>query len=64
MRLAINHNKCRRAGQCVYLHPELFKAEADGSPVVLVERPGEELREAVEEAVDVCPSGAITLVEE
>jgi ferredoxin len=64
MRLAINHNKCRRTGQCVYFHPELFKAEADGSPVVLVDRPGEDLREAVEEAVDVCPSGAITLVEE
>ena len=64
MRLVINHNKCRRTGQCVYLHPELFKADVDGSPVVLVEHPGEELREAAEDAVDLCPSGAITLVEE
>ena len=64
MRLVINHNKCRRTGQCVYLHPELFKADADGSPIVLVEHPGEELREAAEEAVELCPSGAITLVEE
>ena len=63
MRLEINHNKCRRTGQCVYLHPELFKAEADGSPIVLLAHPGEELREAAEEAVDLCPSGAITLVE-
>jgi ferredoxin len=64
MQLVIDHNKCRRTGQCVYLHPELFRAEADGTPVVLIEYPGEELREAAEEAVDLCPSGAITLVEE
>jgi ferredoxin len=64
MRLAINHNKCRRTGQCVYLHPELFRAEADGTPVVLVEHPREALHEAAEEAVDLCPSGAIAFVEE
>ena len=64
MRLVIDHSRCRRTGQCSYLHPELFKADKDGSPVVLVEHPGEELREAAEEAVDLCPSGAISLVED
>ncbi|MGE0821464.1 MAG: ferredoxin [Candidatus Binatia bacterium] len=64
MRLVVDHNKCRRTGQCVYLHPELFEADSDGSPIVLVEQPGDELREAAEEAVDLCPSGAIMLVEE
>jgi len=63
MRLVIDHNKCRKVGQCHYLHPELFRADQDGSPIVLIERPGEELREAVEEAVDLCPSGAIALKE-
>lgn len=64
MRLAINHEKCRRTGQYVYLHSELFRAEADGTPVVLVQHPGEALRAAAEEAVDLCPSGAISLIEE
>ncbi len=64
MRLVIDYSKCRKAGQCSYLHPELFKTGEDGSPIVLVEHPGEELREAAEEAVDLCPNAAIALVEE
>ena len=64
MRLVVDHNKCRRTGQCSYLHPELFKADEVGAPVVLVEHPGAEFRVAAEEAVELCPSGAISLVEE
>jgi ferredoxin len=64
MRLVIDYNKCRRTGQCSYLHPELFKSSEDGAPLVLVEHPDGALREAAEEMVDLCPSGAIALVEE
>ena len=64
MRLVIDYGKCRRTGQCSYLHPELFKAGEDGSPLVLVEHPDAGLREAAEEMVELCPSGAIALVEE
>ncbi len=63
MRLVIDYGKCRRTGQCSYLHPELFKASEDGSPLVLVEHPDTELREAAEEMVELCPSGAIALVD-
>lgn len=64
MRIIIDHNLCRRTGQCCYLHPELFKADEEGIPEVRVEQVGEGQREAAEDAVDVCPSGAIALVEE
>jgi ferredoxin len=64
MRLVIDYRKCRKAGQCSYLHPELFKADEVGAPVVLVERPSEELRQAAEEAVELCPNGAISLKED
>ena len=64
MRVVIDYTKCRRTGQCSYLHPELFKADEVGAPVVLVEHPGEEFRTAAEEAAEICPSGAIALVEE
>ncbi len=64
MRLVIDQNKCRRSGQCAYLHPELFTIATDGFPVVKVEHPSEDAREAAEEAVDLCPGGAIVLVEE
>lgn len=64
MRLVIDYNKCRKTGQCSYLHPELFKSDEAGTPVVLIERPDEDLRGAAEDAVELCPSGAISLVEE
>jgi ferredoxin len=63
MRLIIDYKKCRRAGQCSYLHPELFKVGEGGAPVVLVEHPDEQLREPAEEGVDLCPNGAISLRE-
>ena len=64
MRLVIDHSRCRRTGQCCYLHPELFKADEEGVPEVLVEQVAKELSEAAEDAADLCPSGAITLIEE
>jgi len=64
MRLVIDYKRCRKAAQCSYLHPELFKADQTGAPVVLVEQPGDELREASEEAVELCPNGAISLEED
>lgn len=64
MRLVVDYNKCRRTGQCTYLHPELFKADEVGAPIVLVERPDDTLRAAAEEAVEFCPSAAIALVED
>ena len=63
MRLVVDYKKCRKAGQCSYLHPELFTTDAAGVPVVVVEHPGKDLREAAEEAVELCPNGAISLGE-
>ena len=64
MRLIIDYKKCRRAAQCSYLHPELFKVDHAGAPAVLVEHPAEELRDAAEEAVELCPNGAISIRED
>jgi ferredoxin len=64
MRLVVDPKKCRRSGQCTYLHPELFTVAADGFPVVKVEQPSGEAVEAAEDAADLCPGGAIQLVEE
>jgi len=50
MRLVIDYKRCRRAGQCSYLHPELFKVGEGGAPVVLVEHPDEHLRNSARRA--------------
>lgn len=63
MRLVIDYQKCRKSGQCSYLHPELITADPDGTPQVTVDAIDEMSREAAEDAVDICPSGAIRLVE-
>lgn len=60
MRLVIDYGKCRKTGQCSYLHPELFKSDTDGAPIVLVKHPEGELLTAAEDAIDLCPSGAIS----
>jgi ferredoxin len=64
MRLVIDYNKCLKSGQCSYLHAELIKADPDGTPRVIVEKISDDLRAAAEDAVDLCPSGAISLVDE
>lgn len=64
MRLVIDYTKCLKSGQCSYLHAELIKADADGTPRVIVEKIGDDLRANAEDAVDLCPSGAIVLVKE
>jgi ferredoxin len=41
--------------------PEVFVVRNDGYLHILHERPGPELYDSVQEAADLCPTGAITL---
>jgi ferredoxin len=43
--------------------PELFKFADDGSLMVIKPNPPEELREAAQDAVDICPVQALSIVE-
>jgi ferredoxin len=64
MRLVIDYKKCLKSGQCSYLHSELITAGAGGTPRVITEQIEEPLRDAAEDVVDLCPSGAISLRED
>lgn len=60
-KVVVDRAICLKAGQCYYLQPSVFRADAQGWPEIIVERPeGDEL-EAAEDAVEICPSGAITV---
>ena len=61
MKIVFDRNKCKRHGQCCGAAPELFDFAPDGSLMVLNENPPEELREAAEDAVDLCPEQAISI---
>jgi ferredoxin len=64
MRLVIDYKRCLKSGQCSYLHSELITAGADGTPRVITEQIEGHLRDAAEDVIDLCPSGAISLRED
>ncbi len=61
MKIVFYQSRCKRHGQCRGAAPELFDFAPDGSLVVLDQAPPETLREAAEDAVDVCPEQAISI---
>ncbi|MEY2401278.1 MAG: ferredoxin, partial [Ilumatobacteraceae bacterium] len=46
---------------CMQVCPEVFEVRSDGYLYILQEEPGEELRESVMAAADMCPTAAITV---
>jgi ferredoxin len=63
--LKIDFEKCLKAGECYYNHPDLFMMTDSGYPALKVRRPATatEIREA-HEAMEVCPAQALSLVED
>ncbi|HEY2263649.1 MAG TPA: ferredoxin [Streptosporangiaceae bacterium] len=64
MKVTVDQDKCCGAGNCVMLAPDVFdQREDDGIVVLLDPEPGADLHDAVREAADVCPAGAISVDE-
>lgn len=60
MNIVVDQDKCCGAGSCVLLAPDVFdQRDEDGIVVLLDAEPPNELHGAVQEAVDMCPAGAI-----
>ena len=62
MKVVVDRDRCQEHGQCVFAAPEVFQLDADGH-LVYVGSVDPVLREAVEEAADMCPMQAITVAE-
>ncbi len=61
--MTIDLDACILAGECIYNHPEWFAWNDEDQPVVLRgEIAGDDERRSVEQAIAVCPSGAISIV--
>ncbi|WP_372449019.1 ferredoxin [Qaidamihabitans albus] len=52
---------CIGAGMCAVTAPEVFDQSDDGLVVLRTDSPPPEVADAVEEAVELCPSGALSL---
>jgi ferredoxin len=65
LKLRIDTRRCHKSGECYYNHPELLGAGADGFPTVRVAElatPQQQLE--AEQAIEVCPTQALALVED
>ena len=63
IKIDVDMTKCQHYGQCCFEAPTVFELDGDGKLLVLTHEVGEELRDAVESAADVCPMQAITLTD-
>jgi ferredoxin len=64
MRIDADRERCTGAGMCALTAPDVFdQNDEDGRVVVLTERPASKDRHAVQRAVTLCPSGALSLHE-
>ena len=61
MKVVVNFDLCASTGGCAQIAPEVFEVRNDGYLYILQEEPAEDLHAAVREAVDMCPTAAITL---
>ncbi|MCL4446593.1 MAG: ferredoxin [Actinobacteria bacterium] len=64
MKVVVDFDVCASNAVCMGIVPEVFEVRDDGFLYVLDEHPREELRERLRQAVNGCPTGAISLVED
>lgn len=61
MKVVVDLDLCEGNAVCMKVCPEVFEVRDDDKAHLLIERPGEDLREKVERAVQRCPRQAISL---
>lgn len=63
MKVAADRDVCIQAGNCVMVADTLFDQDDDGIVVVLIDEVPEGEEDKAREAVRLCPSSALTIVE-
>lgn len=63
-RVLVNFDLCESNAVCMQVAPEVFEVRDDDYLYILNEKPGEELRTKVTEAVQRCPKQAISIAED
>ena len=64
MKVVVDYDACASNAVCMGLLPQVFEVRDDGFLYVLEEHPAEALREELEVAVQSCPTGAISIVDD
>ena len=61
MKVIVDFDLCEANAVCMATVPEVFRVDENDMLHILIERPGENLRKKLEEAVRLCPRQAISL---
>jgi ferredoxin len=61
LRIHVDNDRCTGHGVCEAIAPDVFEVQDDASLVLLVDEPGEELRETLLEAATACPAAALRI---
>ena len=64
MKVVVDFDECASNAVCMGILPEVFEVRDDGYLYILNENPAEELRDKLREAVNGCPTGAISIAED
>lgn len=65
MRIVTDTGRCVGAGQCALTEPRVFdQSDEDGTVVLITDQADGDVLDNVREAVDLCPSQALSLKEE
>ena len=63
MRVYVDPEHCEGCGPCVDICPEAFELNEEGIAVVMLDEVPEELKEVCMEALENCPTEAISIEE-
>ncbi|HEY4006687.1 MAG TPA: ferredoxin [Pseudonocardia sp.] len=61
MKICIDYEKCTGMGMCESIADDVFEVGEDASVNLLKDEVDEDRRDEIEEAVDSCPTGAISI---
>jgi ferredoxin len=65
MRVVTDTARCVGAGQCALTEPRVFdQSDEDGTVILLTDHVDADAADNVREAVDLCPSQALAIVED
>lgn len=61
VKVTVNYEVCASTGACAQVAPEVFEVRNDGYLHIVKPQPSPELYDVVQQAADLCPTGAIVL---
>jgi ferredoxin len=64
MKIVVDYDRCESNGVCMGILPEVFEVRDDNFMYVLNETPPESMRKKLLEAVNSCPTAALSLAED